>query len=270
MVVIDADDISVATGRAAIWKKSYCTKIGHVLGIGVIWHDLDLIQNLPSSREEETDAHFTGPLAIKAFDEAGGANYTGGAKVPVASFGAHWRESVLDDELMTPYLNSGVLNPLSPITAQSLADMGYTVNVGQTELYRLPGAAAAKQGASRKIPYGNDIQRGTIQVIDRNGRVVAGDRTMTSLPATAKSSIHPRRSFRIACAGRRMGHCLQRMRKPGAPSCGAHRNGGMVDSAGMSATGPPEVSLDTIRGPCDGTERHGRHRSSKAAGHSRC
>ena len=147
-------------------------EIGHVLGIGVIWHNLDLIQNLPSSGEEEKDTHFTGPLAIEAFDEAGGTNYTGGAKVPVASRGAHWRESVLDDELMTPFLNSGVLNPLSAITAQSLADMGYTVNAGQAELYRLPGASAAKQGGSRKIPYGNDIRRGVIQVVDRDGHVI--------------------------------------------------------------------------------------------------
>ena len=171
VVVIDADDIAWLRESGNL-EEVILHEIGHVLGIGVIWHDLDLIQNLPSSREEEADVHFTGPLAIEAFDEAGGANYTGGAKVPVASRGAHWRESVLDDELMTPFLNSGVLNPLSPITAQSLADMGYTVNEGQAELYRLPGAAAAKQGASRKIPYGNDILRETIQVIDRNGRVV--------------------------------------------------------------------------------------------------
>ena len=171
VVVIDADDIAWLRESGNL-EEVILHEIGHVLGIGVIWHDLDLIQNLPSSREEEADTHFTGPLAIEAFDEAGGANYTGGAKVPVASRGAHWRESVLDDELMTPFLNSGVLNPLSAITAQSLADMGYTVNVGQAELYRLPGAAAAKQGVSRKIPYGNDIRRGTIQVVDRNGRVV--------------------------------------------------------------------------------------------------
>ncbi len=171
VVVIDADDIAWLQESGNL-EEVILHEIGHVLGIGVIWHNLDLIQNLPTSGEEETDAHFTGPLAIEAFDEAGGANYTGGAKVPVASRGAHWRESVLDDELMTPFLNSGVLNPLSPITAQSLADMGYTVNVGQTELYRLPGAAAAKQGASRKIPYGNDIRRGTIQVVDRDGHVI--------------------------------------------------------------------------------------------------
>ena len=171
VVVIDADDIAWLRESGNL-EEVILHEIGHVLGIGVIWHDLDLIQNLPSPGEEEKDTHFTGPLAIEAFDEAGGANYTGGAKVPVASRGAHWRESVLDDELMTPFLNSGVLNPLSAITAQSLADMGYTVNVGQAELYRLPGASAAKQGGSRKIPYGNDIRRGIIQVVDRDGHVI--------------------------------------------------------------------------------------------------
>ena len=41
---------------------------------------------------------------------------------------SHWRESVLVDELMTPQLNSGS-NPLSAVTVQSLADLGYQVDV---------------------------------------------------------------------------------------------------------------------------------------------
>ena len=60
-------------------------EMGHVLGIGIIWDDLELLQD-PASEEQAPDTHFTGPLAIAAFDEAGGRDYTG-AKVPVENTG---------------------------------------------------------------------------------------------------------------------------------------------------------------------------------------
>ena len=159
-------------------------EMGHVLGIGPAWPwRFGLLVN-PSLANPGADTHFPGPLTIVAFDSAGGTNYTGGAKVPVenqagpGSGDAHWRESVLDHELMTPYQNGGVLDPLSAITIQSLADLGYTVDAGLAEAYRLPGTADVAEPA-RKIPYGDDILRGPIIVVDRNGRVV---RVIPNLP----------------------------------------------------------------------------------------
>ena len=112
-------------------------EIGHVLGFGPIWDELGLIQEL------DGDTHFSGPLAIAAFDEAGGANYTG-AKVPVQKMdGAHWRPSELPDELMGPTGGS----VLSAITVQSLADLGYGVDVTQADSYTLPSAASAQAGS---------------------------------------------------------------------------------------------------------------------------
>ena len=112
-------------------------EIGHVLGFGPIWDELGLIQEL------DGDTHFSGPLAIAAFDEAGGANYTG-AKVPVQRMdGAHWRQSELPDELMGPTGGSA----LSAITVQSLADLGYGVDVTQADSYTLPSAASAQAGS---------------------------------------------------------------------------------------------------------------------------
>ena len=103
-------------------------EMGHVLGIGTLWPSADLVRNL-SVGNPGNDTHFVGPLAIAAFDAAGGTGYTGGEKVPVENNGqagsadAHWRESVLGNELMTSGLNSGS-NPLSAITIQSLAAVG--------------------------------------------------------------------------------------------------------------------------------------------------
>ena len=104
---------------------------GHVLGFGTrIWNQLGYSQNPPDG-----DLHFDGPLAIAAFDDAGGRNYTG-AKVPLETKDAsHWRRSVFGDEVM------GGGGPLSAITVQSLADLGYGVDVTQADPYSLPGAA---------------------------------------------------------------------------------------------------------------------------------
>ncbi|WP_428275763.1 leucine-rich repeat protein [Candidatus Palauibacter sp.] len=153
-------------------------EIGHVLGIGTVWVDHGLLRN-PSRHNSGADAHFTGPLAIAAFDERGGASYDDGEKVPVentsapAAADSHWRESVLGHELLTPFQAAGERDLLSLITVQSLADLGYSVKVGLAELYRVPGSTGgARATPARMIPYGDDILRGPIKVVDHAGRVV--------------------------------------------------------------------------------------------------
>ena len=152
-------------------------EMGHVLGIGTIWSRLGLLRD-PASETEAPDTHFTGPLAIEAFDEAGGTGYRG-AKVPVENRGgpgsrnAHWRETVLRTELMTPSVRVGGSSPLSAITIQSLADLGYSVDTTAADPYRLPDADAARDiDPGRLIPYGDDIWRGPVVIVDRDGRIV--------------------------------------------------------------------------------------------------
>ena len=126
-------------------------EVGHVLGFGTKWTAHNLLQE-PSWDVPNGDPHFDGPLAIAAFDEAGGHQYRG-AKVPVEGLfpygghdNTHWRESVFGDELMTRALSGrGVL---SAITLQSLADLGYSVDLSQAEAYTLPAPGAAKPVAA--------------------------------------------------------------------------------------------------------------------------
>ena len=114
-------------------------EVGHVLGIGTrVWSNLGLLQ------DPDGDRHFNGPLAIAAFDDAGGRDYMG-KKVPVE--GSHWRYSVLPGELMGPRGGEA----LSAITVQSLADLGYGVDVTQADPYTLPGAAAAPASAKQAV-----------------------------------------------------------------------------------------------------------------------
>ncbi len=106
-------------------------EIGHVLGFGTVWAELGFYQN-PRGGDE----HFSGPLAIAAFDDAGGRGYTG-KKVPLDD-PAHWRVPELSGELMVPHGGGS----LSAITVQSMADLGYGVDVAQADPYMMPGAAS--------------------------------------------------------------------------------------------------------------------------------
>ncbi len=174
-IQMDAADIGRLETRDL--EEVIVHEMGHVLGIGLLWSRLGLLRN-PASETSAPDTHFTGPLAIAAFDEAGGTNY-GGAKVPVENTGgsgsrnSHWRETVLALELMTPFQHLGVAEPLSAITIQSLADLGYEVDATLAEPYRLPSADMARAiEAAPGIPYGDDIWRGPLIVVDPAGRIV--------------------------------------------------------------------------------------------------
>ena len=85
---------------------------------------------------------------------------------------------MFDRELMTPTQNVGVTDPLSAVTIQSLADLGYTVDVGMAETYALPGIVAKQSTESdekeppEKIEYGDDTPRAPIVVVDPDGRIV--------------------------------------------------------------------------------------------------
>mgnify|MGYP003115636040 CR=1 FL=1 len=115
-------------------------EMGHVLGIGTIWQTQGLLLN-PSNGDGVTDTRFTGALATAQYNTIFGTADTG---VPVENSGGpgtadgHWRESILDNELMTGFLNSPGPNPLSRITAGSLQDLGYVVNLNASDAYSDP------------------------------------------------------------------------------------------------------------------------------------
>lgn len=131
-------------------------EMGHVLGIGTLWtlrdfgFDTNNLIDL-STLEKAIDPDYfgrTGNLFWKteggngllpvegAFFRADGSFFFRQG----TSFG-HWDEGRLNNELMTGFINRGVQNPLSRITAGSVRDLGYgTANVG--ERYDLPDQSA--------------------------------------------------------------------------------------------------------------------------------
>ena len=153
-------------------------EIAHALGFGLLWRPLDLLRD-PALGVGAIDAHFVGPLAIAAFDAAGGTDYTGGAKVPVENLGGagsanlHWRGAVLEGELMRPLNRLGGRETFSAITIQSMADLGYVVDMDRAEPYTLPGAGAAPRGPlGREVHLGDDVLIGPIKIVSSDGSVV--------------------------------------------------------------------------------------------------
>ena len=151
---MDEDDVNRLEAQGAL-VNTVTHEFGHALGFGTLWGDRNLLRNPSVGGNTNADTHFVGPYTIAAFDASGGRSYRG-AKVPVESGGrrgssdSHWRESVFEAELMTPFLTLG-REPLSRITIESMADMGYEVNLSAAEVYRVTGSGspAAAQPAGR-------------------------------------------------------------------------------------------------------------------------
>ncbi len=155
-------------------------EMGHVLGIGTIWASKGFLQNPSPTSGTGLDTHFNGPLAVAAFNSLGGATYTGGGKVPVENSqggagtrNSHWREGVLDQELMTGFYDGGRVNPLSLITVQSLGDLGYAVNTTEADPFGFTASLLAEgETAGRVWVLKDDVRQEPIIAIDRSGRPV--------------------------------------------------------------------------------------------------
>lgn len=178
-IELDEDDVNRLEAQGAL-VNTVTHEYGHVLGFGTLWEDRGFLRNSSVSGNSNADTHFVGPYTLPAFDASGGRSYRG-AKVPVESGGrrgssdSHWRESVFEAELMTPFLTVGQ-EPLSRITIESMADLGYEVNLSAAESYRVTGSGAPDAAAAKPdgpvIDLSNDIARIPIRVYDQKGRLV--------------------------------------------------------------------------------------------------
>ena len=133
-----------AVGATAGLLRTLKHEIAHALGFGTIWSESLL-------RERGGDLRFFGRSAEAAFLLATGTGGSG-VGVPVEMTGgttlarSHWRESVLDRELLTPLAQAGD-QPLSAITVASLRDLGYVVNDARADPFVAPGRAATSYPA---------------------------------------------------------------------------------------------------------------------------
>jgi hypothetical protein len=127
-------------------------ELGHVLGFPTIWEE-ELYDLLVDAGTD--NPYFTGSAALSAFQLAGGSpvNDVG---VPVENTGgegtrdAHWRESVLANELMTGFISAGS-NPLSDVTIGSFEDIGYEVDYAAGDPFTVPSTQRASGPSSLRL-----------------------------------------------------------------------------------------------------------------------
>ena len=132
----------------------------HIVGVGTLWRRRGILADSGLAT-----VRVTGPLAATAcVSDHGGTTACQGGAVPaencldldaaltcgVGTIDSHWKESVFQGELMTGYLQTN--NPLSKMTLQSLADLGYIVRLTTAEPYTVPtppvAIGAGAMGAS--------------------------------------------------------------------------------------------------------------------------
>jgi hypothetical protein len=169
---LDAADIAAMEANGTLFDV-VLHEMGHILGIGSLW-DLSPWAFLQGVG---VDPYHNGAQTVAAFNTAGGAGRTVGPKVPVENTGgagtvnSHWRESVHQHELMTGWISS-LSNPLSIITIASLADFGYSVNMGAADAYSVfnpEGTVPAEDDTSfflKELPPPTPI------VVDLHGNVI--------------------------------------------------------------------------------------------------
>ncbi len=159
-------------------------EMGHVLGIGTIWPLLGLVTGLNT-----TDPRFIGTEATAQYNALLGLSV---ASVPVAnqgtqndgSFGSHWRESDLTNELMTPLL-SGATQPISVVTIGSLADLGYVVNLSVADAYPVQVPASTSSAV-----MGFMLHTDTMNILEQSSlvSVEAGSGTVTISNSTISNN----------------------------------------------------------------------------------
>ena len=148
-----------------LFEEVIVHEMGHVLGVGTLWNVAQY--GFPRTLREGPDEnpYFNGHMANVHWNAEGGTG-----ELPIENMGgpgtrlSHWRESVLDNELMTGYLNLGE-NPISRITAGSLRDLGYGTAV-KGESYDLPkGTVGVDINDLATSPEGQGLNIATMEVV---------------------------------------------------------------------------------------------------------
>jgi Leishmanolysin len=161
-------------------------EMGHVLGIGTIWPEKNLLRGAGTPNPT-----FVGPTAMSEYATLLQASPGSSPQplpqpqpipeplpvpqaqpvpVPVENTGgvgtrdSHWRETTFRNELMSGFI-AAPSNPLSRVTVASLADLGYQVDLAAADPYTLPDQQVALQG--EPVIHTAPIDRGVMQPVAR-------------------------------------------------------------------------------------------------------
>lgn len=183
-IILNANFIEGSTDEDA--KRIILHEIAHTLGFDAkVWEEHGFLRNPSQVDGAGSDTHFTGPRAIRAFDDAGGTGYTARSKVPLENSGtsesdSHWAFGELMDVAA-----SGVL---SAITIELFGDLGYGVDKTKADEFTLPphysgnlvrnrvsSLSARHYGLSNSISnegHAADELTVPLKIVDKRGRTV--------------------------------------------------------------------------------------------------
>lgn len=162
-------------------------EMGHVLGIGSLWTDRGLVTGYGSANPV-----YVGTNGLREYRTLAGN--PAATSIPVenmprsGSYGAHWRESVFGDELMTSNASpAGTPMPISRMTVGSLQDLGYVVNYAKADPYTIPAIRSSTTSSVASATY----PRSSVYAVTTSSPFAA----ISALAAdeTAKSQETPRR-----------------------------------------------------------------------------
>jgi hypothetical protein len=158
-MTFDSADMSYMATKGLL-KNVIAHEMAHVLGIGTMW-SARYNNSKALAVQGSIDPEYFGPAGMGA---AAGMGFTGFSvgtdglaqldPVPLedtggaGTAGSHWRRSVFGNELMIGWASSSTM-PLSLLTLQAIADLGYTVNTSAAEAWGtfiLGGAASNYRG----------------------------------------------------------------------------------------------------------------------------
>ncbi len=181
---IDPFDVGTPQLRSLLLHE-----FGHALGIGTMWASKSL--TLTPTPDNPT---YIGRNAVREFNRIFGVT---GTSVPLENtgtggeFGVHWRESVMDAELMTRRLEAaGVAMPLSTITVGALQDLGYDVSYLKADFYAKPRGASGVPAPVRRASGGSESGGGVAALSQ------AFSHAFAAIADGAELSAKPRSSYR--------------------------------------------------------------------------
>ncbi|MFN0177946.1 MAG: leishmanolysin-related zinc metalloendopeptidase [Gemmatimonadales bacterium] len=166
-MIFDRDDVDRLQFDSTL-AAVFLHEMAHVMGFTAsLWRLKGLL-----SEEDPANPVFLGATARGSW--AAIAAPTASLQVPLENTGgpgtrlSHWRESVLDNELMTGFADR--INPLSALTVAALRDLGYFTNDLPADPFALPTPAATLSSISgsrlHSVPW-----PAPIRTVDRWGRV---------------------------------------------------------------------------------------------------
>jgi len=182
----DSEDL--AGMSATVLNAVILHEMAHVFGIGTLWSSKGFLDNpscpggsCTSSDPPGPDTRYTGSAGASAWLSIGGSLSQGGAPVEngdgvsagPGTRDGHWREILLQTELMTGFVSPSS-NPLSHLTLAALADVGLDqLDFSVADDYTVPvfGAPMPAWGGLG-VHMHDDIRVGPIWVVDDAGRVI--------------------------------------------------------------------------------------------------